>query len=120
MKSSELPRTRLSFYQGFALHWESELVYSTIRPSAELYTLSLRSSIFETPKMSVAQILVISTTVDAKCKFHPNISNLGSEHQNKILAYKLLLNKITYQSNKCLKAPYEVIYYKYYEFYFIH
>ena len=56
--------------------------------------------------MSYAQIPVISTTVDAKKKIHPNISNLGSEHQTKLLVCRLLRIRLL-QSGNCLKAPSE-------------
>ena len=51
-----------------------------------------------------------------KNKVHPTISYLGSENQNKLLAYKLLLIRLL-QSGKCLKAPKEGILYEYYEYY---
>ena len=57
-----------------------------------------------TPRMPEAQILVISTIVDAKKKVHSNISNLGSEHQNKLLACKLWRIRLL-QSDKYLKTP---------------
>ena len=46
--------------------------------------------LFVTPRFSDAQILVVSTTVDAKKEVPSSISNLGSEHQNKPLAYKVI------------------------------
>ena len=50
------------------------------------------------------------------------MSYLGSEHQNKSLAWKLLWIRLL-QSGKCLKAPNEgahTVSYEYYELYFIH
>ena len=54
-----------------------------------------------TPEMSETQILVTSTTVDSNNKVYPNMSYLGSEHQNKPLVLRIRL----LQSGKCLKAP---------------
>ena len=110
MGSSELPRTPLSFKASPWTHWESQLVYSTLRPSAELDTISLQFSrpLFVTPRMPDTQIRVISTTVDPKKKVHPNISNLGLEHQNKVLPWKLLHIRLL-QSSKYLKTPNEGI-----------
>ena len=54
--------------------------------------------------MSDTQILVILTTVDAKKKFHPNISNLDSERQNKLIACNFLRIRLL-QSGKRLEAP---------------
>ena len=65
-----------------------------------LHTVNGIRPSFVTPRMSDAQILVISTTVNAK-KVHPNASNLGSEHQNKFLTGKLLRIRLL-QSDKCL------------------
>ena len=64
--------------------------------------------LFVAPGMSDTQILVISTTADAKKNVRPNISNLGPEHQNKLLACKILRIRLL-QSGKCLKAPNEGI-----------
>ena len=63
---------------------------------------------FVTPRMSDAQILTISTIVDVKKNVHPNMSYLDSEHQNKLLACKILHIRLL-QSGKCLKAPNEGI-----------
>ena len=48
------------------------------------------------------------TIVDPKKKVHPNISNLGSEHQNQLLACKRLHIGLL-QSAKYLEAPNEGI-----------
>ena len=84
---------------------ENELVYSTLRPAVELNTLS---QWLVTPKMSDIQILVISTTINPKKNVNPSMSNLGSEHKNKLLTYKLLPKKFL-PSGKCLKEPNEGI-----------
>ena len=54
--------------------------------------------------MSDTQILVILTTADAKKKVHPNISDLDSECQNKLIACNFLRIRLL-QSGKRLKAP---------------
>ena len=72
-------------------HWESELLYSTLRPSTELDTPGLRSSPgFCNSKNVRCPNTCFFITVNSKTKVHPNISNLGSEYQNKLLACKHL------------------------------
>ena len=114
MKSSELPRTPLSFYKGFILDQLRKC--NTLRPSAELDTLKLRSLSIDRNSENVRRqnawfFLLLST----KKKVHSNISNLNLEHQNKLLACKFLRIRLL-QSDKCLNASNEGICCKCYEF----